>query len=161
QLTGPLCDSVLREEGSELALKRFARIDVVVPTADGRPPYRLHPLFRDLLMRELVEEEPQLMALLHPRAAAWYQKAGEPEPALRHAGAAGDADRVASIIAAVALRASSRSQVAEIEQSIERFDQSQQLDRYPGVALHGSRIHAFHGRAAEAERWLDVAERGA
>jgi LuxR family maltose regulon positive regulatory protein len=161
ELTGPLCDSVLREEGSELALKRFARVDVVVPTADGRPRYRLHHLFRDLLMRELVEDEPHLIALLHRRAAAWYQKAGEPEPALRHATAAGDADRVASIIAAVALRASSRSQVAEIEHSIERFDESQQLDRYPGVALHGSRIHAFHGRAAEAERWLDVAERGA
>jgi LuxR family transcriptional regulator, maltose regulon positive regulatory protein len=161
ELTGPLCDSVLREEGSELALRRFARIDVVVPTSDGRAPYRLHHLFRDLLMRELVEEEPQLIALLHRRAAAWYQKAGEPESALGHAAAAGDADRVASIIAAVALHASSRSQVAKIEQSIERFDESQQLDRYPGVALHGSRIHAFHGRAAEAERWLDVAERGA
>jgi LuxR family transcriptional regulator, maltose regulon positive regulatory protein len=161
ELTGPLCDSVLREEGSDLALKRFARIDLVVPTADGRAPYRLHQLFRDLLMRELLEEEPQLIALLHRRAAAWYQKVGEPESALQHAAAAGDADRVASIIAAVALRASSRSRVAELEHSIERFDESEQLDRYPGVAVHGSRIHAFHGRAAEAERWLEVAERGA
>jgi len=161
ELTGALCDSVLRDEGSDLALKRLARIDVVVPTAGGRPRYRVHHLFRDLLMRELLEEEPQLIALLHRRAAAWYQKAGEPEPALRHAAAAGDADRVASIIAAVGLRVSSRSQVAEIEQSIARFGESHQLDRYPGVALHGSRIHAFNGRAVEAERWLDVAERGA
>jgi LuxR family maltose regulon positive regulatory protein len=161
ELSGPPCDAVLREEGSDLALKRFARTDLVVPTADGRGPYRLHHLFRDLLIRELMEEEPQLIALLHRRAAAWHQKAGDPECALRHAAAAGDADTVASMIAAVALRASSRSRVAAIEQSMKRFDESQQLDRYPRVALHGSRIHAFHGRAAEAERWLEIAERGA
>jgi LuxR family maltose regulon positive regulatory protein len=121
----------------------------------------VHRLFRDLLVRELLEEEPELVALLHRRAAAWYQNAGEPASALRHATAAGDADRVASIVAAVALRASSRSRVAEIERSIERFEAAQQLDRYPGVALHGSRIHAFHGRRADAERCLEVAERGA
>src|SRR5262249_58417064 len=96
-----------------VAVRRSAGMDVVVPVADGRRRYRLHHLFRDLLMRELVEEEPQLIVLLHRRAAAWYQKAGEPEPALRHATAAGDADRVASIIAAVALSAPSRPHVAE------------------------------------------------
>jgi LuxR family transcriptional regulator, maltose regulon positive regulatory protein len=161
ELTGPLCDAVLRDEGSDVALKRLARIDLVVPTSDGRGPYRVHHLFRDLLARELLEDEPQLVALLHRRAAAWYQKASDPEPALRHATAAGDAERVAAIITAVALRASSRSQLAEIERSIERFDASDQLERYPAVALHGSRIHAFRGRAAEAERCLEVAERGA
>jgi LuxR family maltose regulon positive regulatory protein len=161
ELTAPLCDSVLREEGSDLMLKRLRRTDVVIPAHDGRAPYRVHRLFRDLLVRELLEEEPELVALLHRRAAAWYQNAGEPASALRHATAAGDADRVASIVAAVALRASSRSRVAEIERSIERFEAAQQLDRYPGVALHGSRIHAFHGRRADAERCLEVAERGA
>jgi LuxR family maltose regulon positive regulatory protein len=162
ELTGPLCDTVLRDEGSDLALKRLARADLVLPAAvDGHARYRLHPLFRDLLVRELLEEEPHLIAPLHRRAAAWYQKAGDPESALRHAGAAGDADHVAAIVAAVALRASSRSGLAELERSMERFDKAQQLDHYPAVALHGSRIHAFHGRAAEAERWLEVAERGA
>jgi LuxR family maltose regulon positive regulatory protein len=163
ELTAPLCDSVLREEGSDLMLKRLARTDVVIPAHHGGAPYRVHHLFRDLLVRQLLEEEPQLVALLHRRAAAWYQKekAGEPASALRHATAAGDADRVASIVAAVALRASSRSHVAEIERSIERFEESKQLDRYPGVALHGSRIHAFHGRRAEAEHYLEIAERGA
>jgi LuxR family maltose regulon positive regulatory protein len=162
ELSGPLCDSLLRDEGSDLVLRRFARAGLVLPVAaDGRSPYRLHHLFRELLLRELLEEEPELIAPLHRRAATWYEKAGEADAALRHAGAAGDAGRVAALVAAVALRASSRSRLAEVERSIGRFEESEQLDRYPAVALHGSRIHAFGGRAAEAERWLEVAERGA
>ena len=34
------------------------------------------------------------------------------------------------------------------------------LERYPGVALQGGWVHAIGGRAADARRWLDAAERG-
>ena len=34
-----------------------------------------------------------------------------------------------------------------------------ELERFPQVAVLGSRIHALHGRSREAERWLEAAER--
>ncbi len=160
-LTGPLCDAVLHDNGSEGVLKRLARADLVVcPLAGRRGWYRFQPLFRDLLLRELLEEEPQAIPTLRRRAAAWHEAAGDIEAALEHAEAAGDADRVATIIAATAFSASSRGRGYDLERRLARFDRAQ-LERHPAVAAHGSRVHAFRGRAAEAQRWLEIAEWGA
>jgi LuxR family transcriptional regulator, maltose regulon positive regulatory protein len=162
ELTGPLCDAVLRTENSEAELRKLAREGVaVVPREGQRGLYRLRLLFRDLLLRDLEECEPQLIPSLHKRAANWYEKAGVPERALEHANAAGDPDRAAAIITATAFSASCRGCVVELERSLARFDNAGQLEHYPAVAVHGSRIHAYRGRLEEAERWLEVAERSA
>jgi LuxR family transcriptional regulator, maltose regulon positive regulatory protein len=162
ELTGPLCDAVLQSENSEAELRKLARGGVaVVPLEGRRGRYRLRLLFRDVLLRELNEDEPQRITTLHKRAANWYQKTGVPERALEHANAAGDPDRVAAIITATAFLASCRGCVVDLERSLARFDRAGQLERYPAVAVHGSRIHAYRGRLEEAERWLEVAERAA
>ena len=54
--------------------------------------YRYHHLFADVLRAHLLAEQPERVAGLHRRASAWYDEAGEPEPAVRHALAAGDVD---------------------------------------------------------------------
>ena len=161
ELSGPLCDSVLRTENSEAELRKLVRAGFAVIPLDGKKGrYRLHRLFRDLLLDELLEEEPQLIRTLHKRAADWYEKAGAPVRALEHANAAGDTDRVAAIITASAFSASCRGCLLDLERFLARFDTAEQLERYPAVALHGSRIHAYRGRLEEAERWLALAERG-
>lgn len=160
ELSGPLCDRVLQTQNSEAELRKLVRGGFGVVPLEGKPGrYRFHRLFRDLLRRELLEEEPQLIPSLHKRAASWYEKAGIPERALEHATAAGDADRVAAIITRTAFIASSRGCVLDLERSLADFDSAGQLDRYPSVAVHGSRIHAYRGRLDDAERWLAVAER--
>jgi LuxR family maltose regulon positive regulatory protein len=161
ELTAQLCDSVLHDGDSGAELEQLARSDLVVPLG-GKPGwYRWRRLFRDLLLRELVEDEPQLVPTLHRRAASWYERAGRPEPALAHTLAAGDADRAASIIAAFGLRSSSRGLAAGFEAAIARLTEAHLLGRYPAVALLGSWIHAWHGRAADAETCLALAERAA
>ncbi len=161
ELSPPLCDAVLQIDASELELRKLARAQVILPLDDDRGSYRLHRLVREFLLRELTTHEPQIVQTLHSRAADWFETVGDPEAALEHANSAGDAGRVATIIAAIAIPASNRGHVRQIERSLARFGDTRQLERYPAVALHGSRIHTFRGRAAEAERWLDLAERGA
>jgi LuxR family maltose regulon positive regulatory protein len=161
ELTAPLCDAVLHSGDSAAELKALARTNlVVVPVEEKRGCYRLPLLFRDLLLRELTEDEPQLVPTLHRRAASWYEHAGDPDSALDHANAAGDADRVASIVTAIALSASCAGRVASVERSLARFEEAQLLAEYPAVALVGAWINALGGRAADAERCLEVAERG-
>jgi LuxR family maltose regulon positive regulatory protein len=161
ELSAPLCDAVLHEAGSKAALARIARANLFLFPVEGRPGwFRVHRLFRDLLQRELMAVEPQLAPALHRRATAWYEKRGDLEPALEHADAAGDVERVIDLIDALALPLSSGGRLATVEAWLGRFDE-RLFARYPILALHACRVHALRGRSVEAERMLAVAERGA
>ena len=162
ELSGPLCDAVLEEGGSGAALRRLARGPrFLVSLRETAAAYRLPRLFRDVLQHELRAEEPQQVRRLHRRASAWYEANGDREAALEHARVAGDADRIATMLAQVALPASCRGRVGPVERAIAALDGPMQLERYPSVALHASLIHAYEGRTVEAERCLAIAERAA
>jgi LuxR family maltose regulon positive regulatory protein len=62
--------------------------------------YRYHQLFAELLRAELQHSEPDVVADLHRRAAAWFQTQGLVDEAVRHLIAAGDIARGADLIAA-------------------------------------------------------------
>jgi LuxR family transcriptional regulator, maltose regulon positive regulatory protein len=159
-LSGSLCDAVLQEEGSARELGKIARANLfLVRIERARGWYRFHPLFRDVLHRELIEEEPEVIAHLHRRACEWYQARGQLEAALKHADAAGDMKRAAALISRLAFPLSFHGRVASVEEWLAHFDPAS-LEGYPTLAVHGSRIHAMRGRAAEAERWLQAAEEG-
>ena len=62
--------------------------------------YRYHQLFAELLRTELHRSEPDLVAGLHQRAAAWFEAEGLIDEAVRHLVAAGDIAGTAELIAA-------------------------------------------------------------
>ena len=160
QMCGSLCDAVLGEQGSARELERIERWNLfLIPLDRRREWYRYHQLFRELLRRELVEREPDLVPILHSRAADWYEARGDLESALEHADAAGDRARAARILSSIALPAYNSGRVGTVETWLGHFDDTTQLERFPQVAAIGSRIHASRGRSAEAERWLEAAER--
>jgi LuxR family transcriptional regulator, maltose regulon positive regulatory protein len=161
RMSGPLCDSVLERSGSarELASIEAANLFLVPLDAHGEW-YRYNQLFRELLQRELAEREPGLIRELNRRAADWLEANRKPEDALRHACASGRIDRAARILTAIAMPAYNGGRVAEVESWMAWFDDDELLERVPGVAVHGSRVHAMRGRRDEAERWLAAAERG-
>ena len=162
RLTAPVCDAVLKRGDSGRILASLERRHLLLAPLDRRgEAYRCHPLLRDLLTRELGETEPALVVTLHRRAADWFEAHGDPEPALGHAEGAGDIDRMARIVAAIALPTYYRGRITEVEAWVERFDDEAQLEQYPAVAVLGGWIHALGGRPAAAERWLAAAERGA
>ena len=160
KLCGSLCDAVLERKGSALEIEQIEDSNLfVVPLDRKRGWYRYHHLFRDLLRRELEDESPELVRGLNRRAAEWYLAKGDPESALDHAYAAGDIAGAARILSSIALGVHYSGRVETVEGWLDRFD-DETLDRYPGVAIHGCRIHALRGRPDEATRWLDAAERG-
>jgi LuxR family transcriptional regulator, maltose regulon positive regulatory protein len=161
RMSGPLCDAVLEDEGSARELEKIERANLfLVPLDHRREWYRYHHLLHGLLRRELAETEPELVPVLHGRAADWYEARGDEESALEHAHAAGDTDRAAAILVAIAFPVYYSGRVAILERWLKRFESAGLLERYPAVALHGCRIHVLRGRAEEAERWLDAAKRG-
>jgi LuxR family maltose regulon positive regulatory protein len=94
RLCGPLCDAVLDRTGSGAVLAGLERDGVFVTAVDGDGRwYRVHPLFRAALARELAD--PGAVAEVRRRAAAWFWERGLVEEAIRarldagdHAGAA-------------------------------------------------------------------------
>jgi LuxR family maltose regulon positive regulatory protein len=100
RLSGALCDAVLQTSGSASILERMERENLfVVPLDMSRRWYRYHHLFGELLRAELRRSEPELVAGLHRRAAAWFEAEGLVDEAVRHLVAAGDIAKSADLIA--------------------------------------------------------------
>ena len=161
RMCAPLCNAVLRSRGSAAELEEIDRANLFLVRLDhNRGWYRYHHVFRDLLQRELEEQEPDLVPVLHRRAAAWYEAHLDPESALFHAHAAGDIDDEARILGSIAQQVHDSGRAAVVEGWLDLFDVDERLDRHPAVAIQGSSILAARGRAEEADRWLHAAERG-
>jgi LuxR family transcriptional regulator, maltose regulon positive regulatory protein len=160
-MCGPLCDAVLASENSAVELEAIEQSSLfVVPLDREGDWYRYHHLFRDALQRDLEHHEPELVPVLHERAADWYEAHGDLESALDHAESAGDAQRAARILTAVALPVYYDGRIGTVEKWLERFPAQAALEAYPSVAVLGGWVHALNGHAPEAERWLAAAQRG-
>jgi LuxR family maltose regulon positive regulatory protein len=70
----------------------------VVPLDEQRQWYRYHDLFRGALRARLHAAHPELVSLLHIRAARWYETHGEWREAIAHALAAPDYPLAASLM---------------------------------------------------------------
>jgi LuxR family transcriptional regulator, maltose regulon positive regulatory protein len=89
RLCGPLCDAVLDRVGSGAVLAGLERDGVFVTAVDGDGRwFRVHPLFRAALRRELAD--PAGVADVRLRAAAWFWEQGLVEEAVRARLDAGD-----------------------------------------------------------------------
>ena len=96
RLSAPLCDAVTGRTDGKAMLESLERQNLfVVPLDDQRRWYRYHHLFADVLHARLLDERPDDVSELHRRASDWYDQAGDPEAAVRHALAAGDVDLAA------------------------------------------------------------------
>ena len=99
RMTGPLCDAVTGQAGGKATLEALDRRNLfLIPLDDQRRWYRYHHLFGDVLQTRLLDEQPEVVAELHRRAAEWYAQEGEPDEAIRHAIAGGDFEHGADLI---------------------------------------------------------------
>jgi hypothetical protein len=74
RMCGPLCDAVLGLRESAVTLAGLARSNLLLVPLDRRGEwYRYHHLFRDMLLAELRQREPDLIPVLYRRAAQWCE----------------------------------------------------------------------------------------
>ena len=104
-LSTSILEQVSPEAASELAgseeagriLSAVAHANAFVQPA-GRGWYRYHTLFAEVLRLKLRREYPDRVAVLHRRAARWYQRNGLLADGVRHAAQAGDWPLAASMV---------------------------------------------------------------
>lgn len=159
RLAGELCDAVTGSAGGRAMLESLERANLfLVPLDDRRHWYRYHHLFADVLRAHLDADRPHEVPGLHLRAAAWFDAAGEPVPAVRHALAAGDLDRAAALVEA-AVPALGRDRA---EATLRAW-----ADEFPDEVLHRRPLLALglvgglmqHNDFAQAEEMLGRVQR--
>jgi LuxR family transcriptional regulator, maltose regulon positive regulatory protein len=104
-LSTSILEDVSAEAASELTgdgqaariLPALARTNAFIQPI-GRGRYRYHTLLGEVLRLKLRHQYPDRVALLHRRAAQWYERNGQLDTAVRHAIQAGDWQLAASIV---------------------------------------------------------------
>jgi LuxR family transcriptional regulator, maltose regulon positive regulatory protein len=159
RLSGPLCDAVLQAHGSVEVLGELERSNLfLVPLDDHRQWYRYHRLFAQLLRLELGRRDPELVPVLHRRAAAWHRQAGNIDEAIGHASAAGDYTEAGALIArhwAAHWLGGQRATVARWLDGLPEVA----ITADPPVALITAWTRGFRGASKQdTEGWLAAAE---
>ncbi len=101
RLCGPLCDAVLGSPSAsgQKTLEYLEHANLfIVPLDNERRWYRYHHLFADVLRMHLMAEQPDKVPVLHKRASEWYEHNGSTDNAIRHALAAEDFERAATLV---------------------------------------------------------------
>ena len=159
RMSGALCDEVLERTDSARKLQSLEDSNFfVVPLDHEREWYRYHHLFGETLRSELERLEPELVPVLHRRAASWWERNGHIDAAIEHASAGGDFDELARLVGTFALPFFRSGRVVTVERWFRPFDDPEVLERYPAVAAFGAWIHALRGRPEEADRYAYALE---
>jgi LuxR family transcriptional regulator, maltose regulon positive regulatory protein len=162
RMCGPLCDAMLEQSGSAGVLADLAGSNLLLMPLDRRQEwFRYHQLFRDMLLAELHRLEPDLMPVLYRRAAAWHERQGTADEALEYLMKAGDADAAARLVGVLAFPAFQHGRVATVDRWFGWLDNHGAIDVHPALPVMAAMLHAMTGKAAEAERWAERAERAA
>ncbi len=99
QLTAPLCDFILERADSRDLLRQIEQSNLfLIPLDQDRRWYRYHKLFADLLQSHLGQQYIEEIPPLQNRASEWYEQNERLAEAVAHALAAGNQDRVATLI---------------------------------------------------------------
>jgi LuxR family maltose regulon positive regulatory protein len=160
-----LCNAVTeRQDGKEM-LDNLERNNLfIIPLDDQRQWYRYHRLFADVLQSHFFEAQPDRVATLHKRASEWYEYNGSAADAIRHALAAKDFERAATLIElAVPEMRRNRQEATHTElgwlkalpDELIRFRPVLSIDF--AYALFGDgELDGVEARLRDAERWLDT-----
>jgi ATP/maltotriose-dependent transcriptional regulator MalT len=99
RMNAALCATLTEDTTSQAMLELLERHNLfVAPLDEQRQWYRMHDLFREVLLTRLQATAPELVPVLHQRAAHWYAAQGEVSEAIAHTLAARDFVCAAALI---------------------------------------------------------------
>ena len=160
RMSGSLVEAVLEVPGSAATLAELARSNLLLVPLDRRARwYRYHHLFQDMLLAELERLEPGLVPVLRRRAADWCLRNDLPEEALEYPMAAGDVDAAARLMENLWVPTTRQARISTLQRWFTWLEDRDGVDGHPLLAVLASILAVQTGRAVEAERWADVADR--
>jgi len=160
RLSGPFCDAVTAQEGSQAMLEALYRANLfVVALDDERGWYRYHHLFAQVLRSHLRQAEPTLLPVLHRRASAWYEQHELPIEAVQHALAIPDTKLAARLIEPIALPMAFQGQIDTVLGWLDALPETLMRTR-PFLCVYYARLLTYTNQLEAAEELLQEAEQG-
>jgi LuxR family maltose regulon positive regulatory protein len=160
RLSGPLCDAVTGQEGSQAMLETLERTNLfVVSLDDERRWYRYHHLFAEMLRNHLLQNLPALVPILHRRASDWYEQHDLPAEAVQHAQAIPDVERSARLIETIAFPLVFQGQISTVRGWMIALPETLVRAR-PLLCIQQASYLMFTGQLQAAEARLKDSERG-
>jgi LuxR family maltose regulon positive regulatory protein len=157
QPSGPMCDAVLKDQGSALKLRRLARATgLLEPTDRAHTEYRWHPLLRDCLRSELRIREPALERRLEHRASKWCAAHGDLTRAIEHGCAAGAAKQTGRLLWDHILAYLTVADSGLVQRWLGSFCREEIASCAP-LAMCAAHSALVVGRLDEAQRWAVTA----
>jgi LuxR family maltose regulon positive regulatory protein len=157
RLSGSLCDAVTGRTGNQEIIEWLEANNLfVVPLDEKHQWYRYHHLFADALQSRLRASDPDLFKKLHQRAAAWFEKQGFFEYAIRHAAAGSLLETAAELVEANAISMLGRGELFTLLNLIELLEAL--TDERPWLSIYKSWALALLGQLDQADRWRQKAE---
>jgi LuxR family transcriptional regulator, maltose regulon positive regulatory protein len=160
RLSGPLCDAVTAQEGSQAMLEDLERANLfVIPLDEKRNWYRYHHLFAEVLRRHLQQREPTSLPVLHRRASAWYEQHELPAEAVQHALAVPDVELAARLIEPIVLPVAFQGQLYTVLEWMNALPEALIRTR-PFLCVYYAQVLTTTNQLEEAEARLQEAEQG-
>ena len=164
RLSGALCDAVTDQTDSQGMLATLERGNLfIIPLDNKRQWYRYHHLFADVLQAHALMEWPERLPSLHGRASEWYEQHDLFAEAIRHALAAQDFERAASLIERIWPTMRRRQRETTVLGWITSLPDALIRNRpvlsvaYALVLLNDGQLDAVEARLQDAERCLEAA----
>ncbi len=99
RMSASVCQAVTLEPESQMMLEMIERANLfLVPLDDERRWYCFHDLFREALLARLHATQPEMIPLLHQRAASFYETQGQWREAISHRLSAADFSSAARLM---------------------------------------------------------------
>jgi LuxR family maltose regulon positive regulatory protein len=158
QLSGPLCEAVLRSPAASTQLRHIEAHGLFLTPLDRRRQwYRYHGLFREFLLGELRRTEPDIIMKLHRRAADWYESNEAPVLAVEHLLPTTDRDRTVRLVTKLTRQTYQAGQLSTLERWYRAIGGAN-IESYPPLAVQRCFVSVITGDAAGATRWAAVVD---
>jgi LuxR family maltose regulon positive regulatory protein len=161
----PLCNAATERQDSKEMLDILERSNLfLIPLDDKHQWYRYHRLFADVLQTHLIEAQPDHVTALHSRASAWYEQNDLRADAIRHALAAKDFERAATLVELAVPEMRKNRQGTTVTElgwlkalpdELVYFRPVLCVD-YAFALFGGGELESVDIRLRDAERWLDT-----
>ncbi|MCB9099170.1 MAG: helix-turn-helix transcriptional regulator [Anaerolineales bacterium] len=158
RLSGPLCDAVTEQSGSQAMLERLEQANLfVLPLDNERCWYRYHHLFAEALRHRLQALHPEQIAPLHRRSSRWHAQHGLMTEAIPHALSGSDFEHAAQLIEQVGQAMLMRSEISTLLKWLNALPETM-VETRPRLCIFHAWAFILNGQAEEAEQRLSQAD---